>query len=151
MVFNLIIWTAFLMSLLITTSLYFSYMKLKIHYSGMKHFIYGQVLISVGFILLWLLNETTKFYMTPLIGLTILSGVFIFNRSTGDFVLSKVKTIDLYIILPVSFILFNYFLYIDERLYLQVLILYISLIYIYARSSITIYLRRDDIEDKTLY
>ena len=74
---------------------------------------------------------------------------FIFNRSTRDFVLSKVKTIDLYIILPVSFILFNYFLYIDERLDLQVLILYISLIYIYARSSITIYLRRDDIEDKT--
>lgn len=149
MVFNLIILTAFLMSLLITASLYFSYMKLKIHYRGMKHFIYGQVLISVGFILLWFLNETTKFYMTPLIGLTILSGVFIFNRSTRDFVLSKVKTIDLYIILPVSIILFNYFLYIDERLYLQVLILYISLIYIYARSSITIYLRRDDIEDKT--
>ena len=61
MVFNLIIWTAFLMSLL--TSLYFSYMKLKIHYRGMKHFIYGQVLISVGFILLWFF-ENTKFYNT---------------------------------------------------------------------------------------
>lgn len=70
----------------------------------------------VGFILLWFLNEIIKFYMILFIGLIILSGVFIFNRLIRDFVLFKVKIIDLYIILFVLFIFFNYFLYIDERL-----------------------------------
>lgn len=54
--------------------------------------------------------------MILFIGLIILSGVFIFNRLIRDFVLFKVKIIDLYIILFVLFIFFNYFLYIDERL-----------------------------------
>ncbi|RED20495.1 sensor domain-containing diguanylate cyclase [Acholeplasma laidlawii] len=149
MVFNLIIWIAFLMSLLITASLYFSYTKLRIPYRGMRHFIYGQVLISVGFVLIWFLNETIRFYMTPMIGIVILSGVFVFSRSISKFSKSDVKPIDLYVILPVSFIIYNYFLYIDEKLNFQIVTLYTVLIYMYARAVITVYLRRDAIEDKT--
>ncbi len=143
MVYNFMIWAAYGMALLILASLYFSYVKLKIKYKGIINFIMGQLLVSTSLILLWFLDDRTKYYITPFIGIFLIFGAYELHVATIKFVDYKAKFVEIYILSPLSFLVYIYFLYIQESLMMQVVSLYLISSYVFFKSAFIIFLSKE--------
>src|SRR5690554_5590936 len=139
MIYHLTFLTTFLIALLLLGSLYFTKIKLKIEYLGFNKFLLSQFLISTSLFLLLYLNDTTKYYMTPIIGLLLFMGAYFFICSTYDYINQPNSDKKVIIILLFGYVLYLYFLFIHESIMLQIIALYIPVAYTFLKAGQMLY------------
>lgn len=139
MIYHFTFLTTYLIALLLLGSLYFTKIKLKIEYLGFNKFLLSQFLISTGLFLLLYLNDTTKYYMTPIIGLLIFMGAYFFICSTYDYINRPNSDKKVIIILLFGYALYLYFLFIHESIMLQIIALYIPVAYTFLKTGQMLY------------
>src|SRR5690554_8097042 len=135
MIYNLTFWTTYLMALLLIGSLYFTKVKLRVEYLGFNKFLLSQFLISTSLFLLLYLNNTTKYYMTPTIGVLLSMGAYFFICSTYDYINRPNSNKKVMIILLFGYVLYLYFLFIHESIMLQIIALYIPVAYTFLKAG----------------
>lgn len=135
MIYNLTFWTTYLMALLLIGSLYFTKVKLRVEYLGFNKFLLSQFLISTSLFLLLYLNNTTKYYMTPTIGVLLSMGAYIFICSTYEYVKRPNNYKDVIITLVIGCVLYLYFVFIYESIVLQIIALYIPIAYTFLKAG----------------
>jgi len=139
MVYDIIVWAAYCMAVLVIISLYFACYKLKIKYAGINNFLMGQLLVSSSLILLWFLSEQTKYIITPFIGLYLFLGGYELYQTMVKFLNLKNSQKDLHIILPTGYLIYLFFLYVYELLVMQVIALYIVAAFIFFKAIFVIF------------
>lgn len=151
MVYDIIVWAAYCMAILVIISLYFACYKLKIKYPGINNFLIGQLLISSSLILLWFLDEQTKYMITPFIGLYLILGGYELYQTMIKFLNLNLDQKDLYIILPGGFLIYLYFLFVYELLVMQVISLYIVAAYIFFKAILVIYKSKQKVKKEHIF
>ncbi len=151
MVYDIIVWAAYCMAILVIFSLYFVCYKLKIKYAGINNFLIGQLLISSSLILLWFLDEQTKYIITPFIGLYLILGGYELFQAMVKFFSLNVDQKDIYLILPGGFFIYMCFLFVYELLVMQVITLYIVTAYIFFKSIFVIIKVRQKLKKEQTY
>ena len=110
-------------------------------------FVCSMLLISTSLILLWFLSEDSKYYVVPLIALTLLSGHYLFYITVLKFNKVTSRPIDMYILLPIVFLMSAYFIYFNENILMQVVSLYLASIYVCLKSGVTLIRSSTKIKD----
>lgn len=151
MVYDIIVWAAYCMAVLVIISLYFACYKLKIKYAGINNFLIGQLLVSSSLILLWFLDEQTKYIITPFIGLYLILGGYELFQTMVKFLKLDICQKDLYYILPGGYLFYLFFLYGYELLVMQVITLYIVTAFIFFKAIFIVFKSKHKLKKEHAY
>ncbi len=145
MVYTSLILTCFFVAITITLLLSYTYLKVGHKYRGIRGWITGVTLNSLGLLISIFTDNETKNIIVPLAAFFAMAGTLSIIIGIDRFFSKEKKYFDVIILIVLSTILITYYTVFDDQMAIQVTLLSFVLAYISFKGSLILFMARDSI------